>query len=73
MSLLLNFGCQPVPNQSAPDPQPPKLSAKIIDSCAPFDGAAFQVSIKRGSAIAYAFLGILALSQSFTTVSTGIA
>lgn len=45
ISLLLTFGCQPVPTQSEPTPQTPKLLAKIVESCAPFDGAAFQVSI----------------------------
>jgi len=45
LSLLLTFGCQPIPTQSEPTLQTQKIPAKIIDSCAPFDGAAFQVSI----------------------------
>ena len=45
LSLLLTFCCQPVPTQSEPTIQSQKIPAKIIDSCAPFDGAAFQVSI----------------------------
>jgi len=43
--LLLAFGCQTIPTQSEPNLQTQKIPAKIIDSCAPFDGAAFQVSI----------------------------
>ncbi|PZO37994.1 MAG: hypothetical protein DCF19_17260 [Pseudanabaena frigida] len=45
LSLLLTFGCQPISTQSEPTLQTQKIPAKIIDSCAPFDGAAFQVSI----------------------------
>lgn len=45
LSLLLTFGCQTVPTQSEPTLQTQKIPAKIIDSCAPFDGPAFQISI----------------------------